>query len=59
MDEIKIKHQDVASNENKNMAMALFKKVDDEPDLIEDPAFAELNYQYKEFLIRQIFKPAT
>ena len=31
MDEIKIKHQDVASNENKNMAIALFKAVDDEP----------------------------
>lgn len=30
-----------------------------EPDLIDDPAFAELNHQYKEFLIRQIFKPAT
>lgn len=30
-----------------------------EPDLIDDPAFAELNRQYKEFLIRQIFKPAT
>lgn len=29
-----------------------------EPDLIDDPAFAELNHQYKEFLIRQIFKPA-
>lgn len=30
-----------------------------EPDLIDDPAFAELNHQYKEFLIRQIFKPST
>lgn len=30
-----------------------------EPDIIDDPAFAELNHQYKEFLIRQIFKPAT
>ena len=30
-----------------------------EPDLIDDPAFAELNHQYKEFLIRQIFKSAT
>lgn len=30
-----------------------------EPDLIDDPAFAELNHQYKEFLIRQLFKPAT
>lgn len=30
-----------------------------EPDLIDDPAFAELNHQYKEFLICQIFKPAT
>lgn len=30
-----------------------------EPDLIDDPVFAELNHQYKEFLIRQIFKPAT
>ena len=30
-----------------------------EPDLINDPEFAELNHQYKEFLIRQIFKPAT
>ena len=53
MDEIKIKHQGISSNENKNMAMALFKAVDD------DPAFAELNHQYKEFLIRQLFKPAT
>ena len=30
-----------------------------EPDLIDDPAFAKLNHQYKEFLIRQIFKSAT
>ena len=30
-----------------------------EPDLIDDPVFAELNHQYKEFLICQIFKPAT
>ena len=30
-----------------------------EPDLIDDPVFAELNHQYKEFLIRQLFKPAT
>ena len=35
MDEIKIKHQDVESNENNSMAMALFKAVDDEP-IIED-----------------------
>ena len=35
MEEIKIKHQDIESNENKNMAMALFKAVDDEP-IIED-----------------------
>ena len=35
MEEIKIKHQDIASDENKNMALALFKDVDDEP-LIED-----------------------
>lgn len=31
MEEIKIKHQDIAYNENNNMAMALFKAVDDEP----------------------------
>ena len=35
MDEIKIKHQDIESNENNSMAMALFKEVDDEP-IIED-----------------------
>ena len=31
MDEIKIKHQDIESNENNSMTMALFKAVDDEP----------------------------
>lgn len=35
MEEIKIKHRDIESNENKNMAMVLFKAVDDEP-IIED-----------------------
>lgn len=35
MEEIKIKHRDVESNENKNMAMVLFKAVDDD-SLIED-----------------------
>ena len=35
MDEIKIKHQDIESNENKNIAMALFKAVDDDP-IIDD-----------------------
>lgn len=35
MEEIKIKHRDVSSDENKNMAMVLFKAVDDD-SLIED-----------------------
>ena len=35
MDEIKIKHQDIESNEYKIMAMELFKDVDDE-SIIED-----------------------
>lgn len=49
-----------------NNVRAIFEALDPEnttiiiePDLIDDPAFAELNHQYKEFLIRQIFKPAT
>lgn len=49
-----------------NNVRAIFEALDSEnttiiiePDLIDDPAFAELNHQYKEFLIRQIFKPST
>lgn len=49
-----------------NNVRAIFEALDPEnttiiiePDLIDDPAFAELNHQYKEFLIRQIFKPST